>query len=223
MRLAAPVLKPPGASAPAYHPAEELLLDYASGASSAAEAMMIATHLACCAICRHTVRIALQAGGALFDAIAPKRLPPDMLNRTLTAIDTARTVVQPPGLPRLPAMLDGFLARPDWRRLPGGFRMRRISCDDHAGADHIWLFDVPPGMRLPPHRHSGDEWTVTLRGVFVDRDTQYGPGDFACLSDGEVHRPMVGARERCVSLIMVTQAPRYTTLLGKLSSLFVRL
>ena len=223
MRLAGTILELPGVLVPAYHPAEELLLDYASGASSAEEAMMIATHLTCCAMCRHLVRIALQAGGALFDAIAPVRLPPDMLNRALTAIDVARTAVQAPDAPQLSALLDGYLARPDWRRLPGGFRMRRISGDARSGAGRIWLFDAPAGMKLLPHRHSGDEWTVILRGAFVDHDTRYGAGDFACLSDGEVHRPMVGAEERCVSLIMVRQAPRYTTLLGKLSSPFVRL
>ena len=218
---AMPFLPPPDTPAPSYHPGEELLLDYASGGSSAAEAMMIATHLACCMSCRDMVQGAEDVGGALLDAIASVRLPPDMLNRTLAAIDSLRPDADDG--PARPVMLDDYLAHPDWKKLPGGFRMRRISGDDHSGAGRIWLFDAPPGMRLLPHRHGGDEWTVILRGVFLDQGMHYGPGDFACMADGEVHRPMVGGTERCVSLIMVRENPRYTTLLGKLSSPFVRL
>ena len=223
MSATVPFQRPSGAPVPAYHPGEELLLDYASGASSASEAMMIATHLAFCGVCRDMLRVALQAGGALLDAIKPAQLPPNMLNRTLAAIDTVRTAVLPVELSARPVILDEYLARPDWKKLPGGFRMRRISSDERSGAGRIWLFDAPPGMKLLRHRHGGDEWTVILRGVFVDQDMRYGPGDFACMADGEVHRPMVGRDERCVSLIMVRENPRYTTLLGKLSSPFVRL
>jgi putative transcriptional regulator len=212
---------PLGTRAPSFHPGEELLLDYASGGSSAAEAMMIATHLACCTSCRDMVRIADDVGGALLDAMASVRLPVDMLNRTLAAIDAL--LPEPGGSAQHPVMLDDYLARSDWKKLLGGFRMRRISRDDRTGAGRIWLFDAPPGMRLLPHRHGGDEWTVILRGVLVDQDMQYGPGDFACMADGEVHRPMVGGGDRCVSLIMVRENPRYTTLFGKLSSPFVRL
>ncbi len=221
MSAAIPFLPPPGTPAPSYHPGEELLLDYASGGSSAAEAMMIATHLACCTSCRDLVRVADDVGGALLDAIASVRLPPDMLNRTLTAIDAQR--FEPYDGSARPVMLDDYLARPHWKKLPGGFRMRRISGDDGSGTGRIWLFDAPPGMRLLPHRHGGDEWTVILRGGFVDQDMEYGPGDFACIADGKVHRPTVGVNERCVSLILVRENPRYTTLLGKLSSPFVRL
>ncbi len=212
---------PPDTPAPSYHPGEELLLDYASGGSSAVEAVMIATHLACCASCRDLVRVADDIGGALLDAIASMRLPPDMLNRTLAAIDAPR--LEPQHGPAWPVMLDDYLARPNWKKLPGGFRMRRISGNHRSSAGRIWLFDAPPGMRLLPHRHGGDEWTVILRGGFVDRDVHFGPGDFACIDDGEVHRPLIGVNERCVSLVMVRENPRYTTLFGKLSSPFVKL
>jgi putative transcriptional regulator len=216
-----PFLPPPYTPVPSYHPGEELLLDYASGGSSPAEAMMIATHLACCMACRDLVRVADDVGGALLDAIASVRLPPDMLNRTLVAIDTFRPDAHDGRAP--PIMLDDYLARPNWKKLPGGFRMRRISGNDGSGAGRIWLFDAPPGMRLLPHRHGGDEWTVILRGGFVDQNLHYGPGDFACMADGVVHQPTVGVNERCVSLIMVRENPRYTTLFGKLTSPFVRL
>ena len=58
-------------------------------------------------------------------------------------------------------------------------------------------------MKLLPHRHEGDEWTVILSGLFVDNEHSYRVGDFACLADGEEHRPVIGMEGRCVSLIMV--------------------
>jgi len=218
-----PFSLPRGALVPACHPGEELLLDYASGASSGPEAMMIATHLAFCAVCRATVKVAVQAGGALLDAIKPAHLQPGMLDRTLAAIDTTRSAVLPADAPVPPVALDDYLALPDWKKLPGGFRMRRVSGDDRTGDGRVWLFDAPPGMKLLPHRHGSDEWIVILRGIFVDHGTPYRPGDFACMADGEVHRPTIGGDERCVSLVMVRESPRFTTLLGKLSAPFVRL
>jgi putative transcriptional regulator len=52
----------PAAPAPAYHPAEEFLLDYAVGATSPAETLLLATHLAFCGHCRQTVAAARAAG-----------------------------------------------------------------------------------------------------------------------------------------------------------------
>ncbi|MDB5395084.1 MAG: hypothetical protein JWM91_2590, partial [Rhodospirillales bacterium] len=51
----------------------------------------------------------------------------------------------------------------------------------------------------------------------------YRIGDFACLADGEEHRPMTGQEGRCVSLMMVREAPHYTTMVGKLVAPFVKL
>ena len=153
------------APAPAYHPAEEFLLDYATGAASSGEALMIATHLAFCETCRKAIQAAQTVGGNLLDTLEPAHLPPNMLNRTLAAIDAGGD-----GRPAEPPLLSAFLqenfARPDWKKLPGGFRMRRIPGRDDTG--RVWLFDAPPGMKLLPHRHEGDEWTVILSGVFVE-------------------------------------------------------
>ncbi len=210
----------PAAPAPVYHPAEEFLFDYAAGTASPSETLMIATHLAYCADCRRTVQITRTAGGALFEGLEPARLPPNMLNRTLAAID-ASNGAPVDERPPLAAFLNENLASRHWRRLPGGFRMRRVPGNDHSG--RVWLFDAPPGMKLLPHRHEGDEWTVILSGVFVDNEHSYRVGDFARLADGEEHRPVIGQEGRCVSLIMVRDAPHYTTMAGKLAAPFIKL
>jgi putative transcriptional regulator len=210
----------PAAPSPTHHPSEEFLFDYAAGTASSAEALMIATHLVYCSICRDSVRLVQSAGGAMFEGLTPARLPPNMLNRTLAAIDSDSDhgETEPPPLADF---LNENLASSHWRRLPGGFRMRRVPGSDTSG--RVWLFDAPPGMKLLPHRHEGDEWTVILTGLFVDNDQSYRVGDFARLADGQEHRPVIGPEGRCVSLIMVRDAPHYTTLAGKLAAPFVKL
>jgi putative transcriptional regulator len=210
----------PGAPAPTYHPAEEFLLDYAAGTSSRAETLLIATHLAYCKVCRQAVQAAREVGGTLLDTLEPARLPPNMLNRTLAAIDEDEPPAAPPP-PSLAAFLGEQMAHGSWRHLLGGFRMRRIPGDDSSG--RAWIFDASPGMKLLPHRHVGDEWTVILSGVFLDGGHSYRVGDFARREDGETHQPEIGMEGRCVSLIMVRDAPQYTTAVGKLAAPFIKL
>jgi putative transcriptional regulator len=217
----------PGTPAPAYHPADEFLLDYAAGTASPTETLLLATHLAYCDRCRKAVKAARTVGGTLLDTLEPARLPPNMLNRTLAAIDAG---IQDDPAPPPPPPLSTFLARQmaatDWKRLPNGFRMRRVSAGrgtDEKDGGRAWLFDSPPGLTLLPHRHVGDEWTVILSGVFHDGDRTYRVGDFGLREDGETHQPSIGAGERCVSLIMVRESPKYTTTVGRLAAPFIRL
>ncbi len=205
---------------PAYHPAEEFLLDYAAGAASPGETLMIATHLSFCKACRRAVHAAQTVAGTMLNMLEPAPLPADMLNRTLAAID-GRQDIEFAEPPPLSAFLAENLARPDWKKMPSGFRMRRIAGYEDNG--RVWLFDAPPGMKLFPHRHRGDEWTVILNGEFRDNGRAYRAGDFACLVDGEEHRPMTGPEGRCVSLVMVRGDPEYTTLMGKLTAPFFKL
>jgi putative transcriptional regulator len=218
-----PLFPDPSAAAPTFHPAEEFLLDYAAGTTSQGETLLLATHLAYCNVCRRAVQAARMVGGTLLDTLEPARLPPNMLNRTLAAIDADKPVVTRP--PSLSAFLGAQMAHGSWRHLPGGFRMRRIpgESSEREGAGRVWLFDAPPGMKVPPHRHVGDEWTVILSGLSLDGGDAYRAGDFARRDDGETHQPTIGPEGRCVSLIMVRNAPHYTTLIGKLVAPFIKL
>jgi len=210
----------PAVPAPAYHPAEEYLLDYAAGATSPAETLLLATHMTYCNSCRQAVAAARAVGGALFDTLEPARMPPNMLNRTLAAIDADDKPAAPPP-PSLAAFLTAQMAAGQWKSLPNGFRMRRVPTAEGSG--RAWLFDAPPGIKLLPHRHVGDEWTVILSGVFLDGDHSYRVGDFGHRDDGEEHQPTIGVQGRCVSLIMVRDVPRYTTAFGRLAAPFIRL
>jgi putative transcriptional regulator len=219
-----------GHAEPARHPPEELLLDYAAAASSAPEAMLIEAHLAFCAGCRGAVQSYQAIGGALFDALEPAWLPPDSLNRTFDLIDKAAGIDAGPRIdagnvkPALPPAPDIDIgpAAPGWRRLPGGYGMKKVACAD--GKDgRVWLLKAPGGKGLLRHRHKGDEWTVVMQGAFSDDTGHYGVGDFAQLPDGYEHRPMAQGAQDCVCLIMIRNAPHYTTMTGRLAARFIRL
>ena len=65
--------------APTHHIDEALLMDYAVGATSEPESLIIATHLALCPHCRATVRDLEEVGGALLDDVAPEAVAEDAL------------------------------------------------------------------------------------------------------------------------------------------------
>lgn len=200
-----------------HHPSAELLLDHAGGSSSDAEALMIAKHLELCPTCRAGVRECASIGGALLDAIEPMRLPPNLLNRTLEAIDLGSGIAEAEPRPR--RVLD--LEAGPWRTLSGGVRARRLPVG--SADERLLLVRVRPGGSIFTHRHVGEEWTLVLQGGFSDRTGHFGQGDFAVMSDEDEHRPVADAGEDCVCLILIRGQPRYSGLLGGIFRLFVRL
>jgi putative transcriptional regulator len=211
---------------PRHHPPDELLLDLATGGASESEALILETHLRYCANCRSQSRMLDRLGGALLDALEPVTLPPNMLNRALQAIERAGDLQLPPQPATPRDLLEANLAHVGWRRLPGGFRMRRVTHGLQSSppdGGRVWLFDAPAGMKLFQHRHVGDEWTLILAGELLDGAESYRAGDFVHLPDAYCHQPVAGAGDRCVSLILVRESPRFTTPLGKLMAPFLRL
>jgi putative transcriptional regulator len=205
------------AAAPTRHPPAELLIDYASGALSDSESLMMATHLTCCAVCRGAIDACDAVGGALLDAIEPARLPPAMLNCVLAGIDATPMETAP----KPSACLGKGIFDGPWTRLPGGYGKQRIALDDRSG--RVWLLKAPGGKGLLRHRHVGDEWTVVMQGAFTDETGTYRVGDFALLDDGFEHRPKARPGEDCICLIMVRETPRYVGVTGRLMGPLVRL
>lgn len=209
-------------AAPAHHPAEEILLDYAAGAASASESALLDIHLKYCSDCRDCLRSYAAIGGAMIDTIEPACMPPDSLNRAFAAIDAAKAKPAPPSAPGLAGDMVENLRNRNWRRLPGGYALKRLrSCEDKSG--RVWLLKAPGGKGLLRHRHVGDEWTVVLQGAFSDDTGRYGVGDFVQLPDDLEHQPVAASGEDCICLIMVRNAPRYTTLVGRVAAPFLRL
>jgi putative transcriptional regulator len=212
-------------AAPDHHPPEALLLDYASGAATEGEALLIATHLAFCATCRATADLLMGTGGALLEAIEAAALPPDLLNRTLAAIDSSpeEAARKEPQTSSLPAALASYvgadLRAVRWRSIVGGFAEYRLAL---GGGQLIWLLRAPAGKTVPRHRHTGDEWTQVLEGSFTDGTNRYRAGDFVLMEHGQTHKLKAGREADCICLILAHGPVHYTGLKGRLIERLVR-
>ncbi len=200
---------------PTKHPDELLLLEFASGGLSNAESILISAHLALCPACRAHARWSEAVGGAYLSKLKPAHLPPNMLNRTLAAIDAAAQS----GTPAPGGDVTG--KAPPWRRLAGGYGIRRVTADSPNG--RVWMVRAPAGKALLRHSHVGEEWTVVLDGGFHDSTGTYRKGDFVTLGDGAEHKPRAEMGEDCVCLVLVQGQPRYFGLVGRLMTPFLRL
>lgn len=224
-------LSRPSVAPPTHHPPEDLLIDYASGAMTEAESLLIAVHLGMCRECWAAFHESLAIGGALLDAIAPAKVPPALLNRTLVALDAEPFEIKSAASkPRTafgsqwPAPLRAYIDEnrlKRWRWLPAGFRALRVPCGDDES--RVWLMKAPPGRGPLHHSHTQDEWTIVLEGGFSDETGKYEAGDFGYAGAGEAHHPVAEAGEGCVCLILVRAAPVYSTLAGRALAPFIQL
>ncbi|HYM04654.1 MAG TPA: ChrR family anti-sigma-E factor [Stellaceae bacterium] len=215
-----------GEAGPSRHVPEELLVDYASGASSVAVAMTVAAHLSYCPVCRAELSRLEALGGAMFESAEDSPLPESALTSVLARLDTP---VPPP--PPLPAFVSGLprpicqyvgqpLERLPWRtRLPG-FAEYRLPVP--SGQGKVSLLRIRPGRSMPQHTHEGNELVLVLRGSYTDALGHFGPGDVA-VADADVdHRPVADMGQDCVCLA-VTDAPlRLTGSVGRMFARFVR-
>jgi putative transcriptional regulator len=218
-------------TAPTHHPPDEILIDYASGAVSEAESLMVDVHLDACPQCRRTVQAAFAIGGALLDSISPASLPNSLFDRTMQAIAAMEPVSvrmpvapAPPSFAAWPTPLRNRLSSHPpgaWRRLPAGFRALRVPFADQSS--HMLVLKAPGGRGPARHSHVSDEWTVVLEGGFSDETGTYAAGDFGYMGKGDEHRIVAEPGEGCVCLLLIRDRPRYLTLAGKIMALMLRI
>ncbi len=188
---------------PRHHPDSARLLDYATGAIHPAERLVMASHLGACPSCRRVVFEAEAVGGALLDTLPAAHLAPDALALALARIERPRRPV--PSAPAAPA---------DWIQVPDAVlraaRDRRrwaapgvwvAPVETGGGAMRAYLLSVAAGMSVPRHTHRGLEMICVLKGAYVDRQDEHGPGDFACNDETVDHRPRITADGDCVCLV----------------------
>ncbi len=72
-----------------------------------------------------------------------------------------------------------------WRPFFGGTRMKVLHDD---GRMMSWLVQMPPGTRLPAHRHDdGSEECLVLEGEVIVNDERYRAGDYVLAPQGSAH------------------------------------
>lgn len=192
-----------------HHVHEAMLLEYAAGASSAADALFVATHLTLCPQCRRAVEAAEAAGGALLDG-SVDALPDDLLGATLARLDEPSAEPAPPatdpdGVLPLPlaAVVGRFSGLPWQRGFPG---IDVVTIDvPHQGMPPR-LFRIAAGGFVPRHDHRGEEHSLVLTGGYTDDSGHHERGDVRHCVEGNVHQLDIDDGEPCVVLV-VADAP----------------
>ena len=162
-----------------HHPTDEILLAYAAGASNEGTALVVATHLALCPVCRRTVAKAEAAGGALLEAAEPASVKPDLLDDVLARLDDPvplpKTLKSAPAGHRavpepLRSYIGGGLDGIRWTDLPGGISVKSLMKTPDA---RVQLIRSKPGCDAGLHTHRGEELTLILTGGYTDVTGHY--------------------------------------------------
>ncbi|MGF1455584.1 MAG: ChrR family anti-sigma-E factor [Alphaproteobacteria bacterium] len=220
-----------------HHPPEDLLLDYATGTLSRAQALLIASHLTYCPVCRHRLTIADEIAATMAEEAAPAiALEQVSAASILAAADAApantdarasarrrRELTRPAQvLPRpLRDAIAPNLDAVSWMPLfPGIWESRlpansdRPDCDEPG--EEARLLCIGAGRSIPSHTHGGLEMTLVLAGSFSDTRGHYGVGD-VCMADGSIdHRPVAASDQDCICFAVVDAPMRFTGRIGRL-------
>lgn len=206
----------PAAPRPTHLLGEEWLMAYAAGSLSEAQSLLVACHLSFLDDAAQHVALAHATGGTLLDTLAPERMSPDALARTLALIDQA-PADETPALRRpsvadndpLPAPLRQWLGRGvddlPWSFLGPGMKKVKLW---RGGPDdqRLWMLRARPGVKIPKHGHNGTELVLVLKGSFEDPHGRFAAGDVEESDEAEMHSLRIGTEEECICLA-VTEGP----------------
>jgi putative transcriptional regulator len=208
---------------PSRHPEDALLMAYAAGSLSEAAALVVATHLALCPLCRADVGRYEAVGGQLLDEVDPTEIDDAALDQVLAKLNGR----EPAPAPRragpapsngIPQPLRDYLGAPletlKWNLLLPRVREIKLPCSE-AGA-RLSMLKIAAGGSIPQHTHTGAEYTLVLTGAFTDSTGAYRRGDFAYADDALKHQPIAEASEDCICLALSESPMRLTGPLWRL-------
>jgi putative transcriptional regulator len=193
----------------AHHPSDTTLLTYATGSLPEALAIVAATHIGGCGVCRRSLDMLEAAGGILLDQLPPAPLSDDALDRLLARADEPAAAPLPELNPALPPPLNRIpLGR--WWPIGPGMRWRPLQTGGKAWGG---LILAQPGRALPRHGHAGLELTCVLTGAFSDGSGLYKAGDLSEPQGDHDQPPVVVGQDACVCVI-ASEGMRLRGLLG---------
>jgi putative transcriptional regulator len=183
----------------ALRPDEEICLHYAAGVIDPALALLMDLHMAHAPETAARVA-ALRVGfGTLLSCEQPVDLADDAFARLLDRLDQLETGTRDECAPARARFDDQNLR---WRWAGPG---RRIAPVDVPGSRFkTFALDVGPGRAMLAHSHSGQEWTLVLRGAYRDERVVVGVGDFVEEDSDTAHRPVADSEHGCLCLVVLT-------------------
>ena len=84
---------------------------------------------------------------------------------------------------------EAALASLTWKDFGNGSRMARLHRDGESGLVLYHLLADADAGSFQPHRHTGGEAYLVLRGTIRDHTGSYGPGSLVWNPPGSVHNP----------------------------------
>ncbi len=204
-----------------HHPADDLLLAYATGTCDEAIGLVIATHLAFCAVCRQSVSLMEEIGGSLLEDLPPAPLAQTAFADTMARLENATPYARPVRTPSrdgtpepLRSYLGGDLSAVRWRRM--GPRLAYLPLFRRGGT-RVKLLRGAPGTEVGGHSHRGMEFTLVLKGGFTDATGNYGPGDLQVADSSLSHSPVADAGEDCINLAVTTASLKFENFIQKIA------
>lgn len=203
-----------------HRPSDETLAAFAAGQLDEGLALVVAAHVERDSKSRARVDAFQALQGELLDRVEPVAMTagpgPVTGQPTPSAPATDARSAEGP----MPAVLRPYAIGP-WR--PIGFRvaMRRVAVPGSQA--RVFMLRAGPGIALPPHKHTGFEWTTILSGAYEHEYGRYAAGDFDEADAAHVHTPRVDPVEGCTCLAAVTGHVIFQGWLGRLLQPLVRL
>lgn len=223
------------------HPSTELLMEYHAGCTSEGLALLIRTHLEYCPQCRSQLNQLDAVASNLLEQTSRQPVHTNQFNQLMARIDqqptpstTAPSVENEPpqvdektpehadssALAAIPAPLRrwcqaGFDAI-DWKRRLPSLQEYPIA---NRPEGELSLFRIKPGGRVYRHDHSGQEYTLVVKGCFSDEDGVYHEGDFLVRTPDEQHEPTASRHTECICLALTCSPVQFTGTWSRLLNL----
>jgi len=209
-----------------HHPNDATLMEFAAGSLSEPLAIVVASHLELCSVCRSAMPIFSEIGGAFM--VREVQAPPEeeaAYERLLARLDNDSTVTPafegrareasasagdlPSSLARL---VRGGLDSIEWRKVIPGADDWQLHFQTSDGDHSLRFLRAQPGRELPEHSHAGTELTLVLRGALRDGNKILMRGDVTDLDNEGTHNPVVHGDEPCFCVIANEGPPRFKAL-----------
>lgn len=222
-----------------YHPDESLLAAYSAGSLALSYALCVATHIDMCPQCRSNMRHLNTLGGHFFDQMKPKSGGDELRDKVFSMLDTSTLPADSNNQAvlddqqdqhkhqnssqyrgqndQIPRSLKQFIPNNykalDWQRISPSIHQAHLCTDNHGA--QVALIKIKPGGTLAQHTHTGDEFTLLLKGAFSDESGLYQHGDFIVRNDNHKHSTVATMDSDCICLTVLDAPIQFTGLLRR--------
>ena len=186
---------------------DEWILSYAAGSLNEGQSLLVACQLAFHPALQQAVRDAESIGGILLEGLADANIAPDAFDRLLARLDQAGSVEDsfdkaPRHIEDMPdplaAYVGGGYDTLRWRLLGPGLRQALLWTGPQR--EKAWLLRGEGARVIPEHGHSGEEWTLVLKGAYEARGERFVAGDIEMADPSVHHMPALDPSEECICL-----------------------